>query len=121
MGSQEYFLSVSPPCCFFDGRSGGGEEPSGAKCPPPDSDPLTAHSLEKIWSARQAQFAASTSRRFEFDKRSQLFIRVVNGRIIRHPAIKNDSTTLWSRLCARVFQSRCQRHRKRGSRQLFKC
>jgi hypothetical protein len=46
--------------------SGRGEEPAG-KCPPPDSDPLTALSLEELTPARQnnspqAHIADSTSK-----------------------------------------------------------
>jgi hypothetical protein len=39
---------------------------------------LATSSLRKIWPACQDKFSASANRRFEFDKRSQLFIRAHN-------------------------------------------
>jgi hypothetical protein len=54
-----------------------GEEPAG-KCPPPDSDPFNDAEFGKNPTARQAKSPPPPSRRFEFHKRSQLFIRTHN-------------------------------------------
>jgi hypothetical protein len=43
-----FFLSFSPPCCFCDYRSGGGEEPSGEKFSAWIKISLTPPSFEKI-------------------------------------------------------------------------
>jgi hypothetical protein len=56
----------------------GGEEPSGEKCPPPDSDPFNSVEFGENLAKQSRQFAASAKRRFESHKRSQLFIRVNN-------------------------------------------
>jgi hypothetical protein len=58
--------------------SGGGEEPAG-KCPPPVSrSVLSDAELAKNLACSSKQFAASANRRFQFQKRSQLFIRSHN-------------------------------------------
>jgi hypothetical protein len=48
------------------------------KAPPPDSDPFTTHRFGKIAFACQAQSLQGRNRRFEFQKRSQLFIHAHN-------------------------------------------
>jgi hypothetical protein len=51
----------------------GGKEPAG-KCPPPDSDPFSETEFAENLSCLSSQFAASASGRFQFNKRSQLFV-----------------------------------------------
>jgi hypothetical protein len=51
---------------------------SGGKCPPPDSDPFNDAEFGKNLAGLSNQFAASSNRRFEFYKRSPLFIRPHN-------------------------------------------
>jgi len=48
------------------------------ECPPPDSDPFSDAQFAKSLACLSRQFAASADRRFEFKKRSQLFIRSRN-------------------------------------------
>ena len=57
--------------------TGRDEEPSG-EGPPADSDLSSEAEVGKISSGRQAQFAASVNRPFQFQKRGQLFIRTHN-------------------------------------------
>ena len=72
-----YFPSF-PRCVVL--RSAGPEEaknPAG-KSPPPDSDPFSDAEFGKNLANLSNQFAASANRRFKFQKRRQLFIRVHN-------------------------------------------
>jgi len=48
------------------------------KCPPPDSDPFNGVDSEENYASLSKQFAASTDHRFEFQKRSQLFVSTHN-------------------------------------------
>ena len=48
------------------------------KSPPPDSDPFSDAEFGKNRANCQTQFAASANRRFQFQKRGQLFIRAHN-------------------------------------------
>ena len=53
------------------GGSGRGEEPSGGKCPPPDSNPFNDAESAENRASLSRQFAAAVNRRFEFQKRGQ--------------------------------------------------
>jgi hypothetical protein len=48
------------------------------KCPPPDSDPFNGVDSEENYASLSKQFAASADHRFEFQKRSQLFVSTHN-------------------------------------------
>jgi len=73
------FLSVCP--AIVDSAIAGLEEaknPSGEKCPLPDSDPFNDVEFGKISPTCRDKFAASADRRSEFQKCSQLFVGVHN-------------------------------------------
>jgi hypothetical protein len=84
-----FFLSVPPLRGLCDCGSGRGEEPSGGECPPPDSDPFNDVEFWKNLVRMSRQFAASLNHRFEFQKRSQLFIRAHNALIRVYDAAGN--------------------------------
>src|SRR4029453_7401338 len=44
------------------------------KCPPPDSDPFSDTEFGENWISQSRQIAATSNHRFQFQKRSQLFI-----------------------------------------------
>jgi hypothetical protein len=44
------------------------------KCPPPDSDPFNGVEFGENYANSSSQFAATPNRRFDFEKRSQLFV-----------------------------------------------
>jgi len=73
------FFSFLFPTELISGIAGPGrdEEPQRGKCPSPDSDPLLWSFAKKL-ATLSRQFAASANRRFQFHKRSQLFIGVHN-------------------------------------------
>jgi len=48
------------------------------RCPPPDSDPFSDAESGENYMSYSRQFRASANRRFEFQKRSQLFVGVHN-------------------------------------------
>jgi hypothetical protein len=48
------------------------------KCPPPDSDPFNGVEFGENYASLSRKFVAIANRRFEFEKRGQLFICVHN-------------------------------------------
>jgi hypothetical protein len=67
-----YFLLVDSAI------GGSGEEKIGGNCPPPHSNPSIDFEFGKISLTRQANSPPRANRRFEFQKRRQLFIRMHN-------------------------------------------
>src|SRR5262249_37421075 len=73
------FPLSSPLVVSVDCGSGRDEEPSGARNPLPDSEPFSdSRSLAKIMPASQTNSPQAEVCRFEFQKRSQLFIGTHN-------------------------------------------
>jgi hypothetical protein len=76
---HSWFFLYFPRCiAFCDGGSGRGEEPGGEIRPPPDSDPFNDGEFGRNLANLSNQFAASANRPFQFQKRSQLFVRTHN-------------------------------------------
>jgi hypothetical protein len=85
-----FFLSLSPLYDFCGRGSGRGEEPGGARRPPPDSNPFNDCRVLKKLDNPSRQFAASENGRFEFDKRRQLFIRMHDETLSVNYAVKSS-------------------------------
>src|SRR5215510_4040490 len=90
------FLLPFPRCSSRCGIAGpeGGEE-SGGECSPTDSDPFSNADFGTNLADASKQFAASANRRFEFQKRRQLFIRS-----------HNETFSLAMSICTDVVSSR---------------
>ena len=80
---------VPPPVDSANRGSGRGEEPSGGN-PPPDSNPFSNAEFGKNLARLSRQFAAGTNRRFQFQKRSQLIIRMHDEPLSVIPMRVND-------------------------------
>jgi len=58
------------------------------KDPAPVSDPFSETNFEEISPARQAQLPPSANRQFQFNKRSQFFIRSHNKALSNRPSVR---------------------------------
>jgi hypothetical protein len=73
-----FFLPFAFPAALSQLVAGPEGANNRAKSPPPDSDPFSDAEFGKNLAGLSNQFAASSNRRFEFEKSRQLFIRVHN-------------------------------------------